>query len=277
MRLENRKASQQLEALDLRLSTAEASAEATKATAVDQEKRAKAETRDEEKKRRDVEANLSRANEELGRLAKRLGGKRAIREFLEARGLSGETEFAIALGGLLLSRIEDLIDTTEIANPESFAQMLDQRLVLVHESIAKDVDPSSVIIQVPEDRCEIAGGSDVRATFHRLAQTCAAKKVVAVTIVGGSPAYRKQLESMAKASGDQLKLNLVSGTQRRATRRIESDLRSSDLVVIWGSTRLDHSVSEPYMRGPKKPLVVQHRGISGMLERLVIAVEKLKG
>ena len=127
-------------------------------------------------------------------------------------------------------------------------------------------DTNTVVVYVPRGRCEVSGGSDVQANFHGFVQACLDQEVRKVTIVGGSPAYRKQLKLLAGAHDDAPKLNLVSGTRRREKRRAEADMRASDVVVLWGGTELDHSVTSVYTGGAARLVRVAHRGIARMLQ-----------
>ncbi|WP_428266371.1 hypothetical protein [Haliangium sp.] len=195
----------------------------------------------------------------------------ALRELLAARGLANQDEMIDALVGLLSVRPAELLDTVEVANPEALSRMLDQRLALVHDPDGGYLGDACVAVQVPAERCEITGGSDIRAAFHRLVM--AGRGCRPITIVGGSPAYRRQLEHLAESEPGALALNLVSGTQRRTRRKAEADMRKSELIVIWGATELDHSVSGVYSSGPAPILRVPHRGISRMLEHVAAWLE----
>ena len=127
-------------------------------------------------------------------------------------------------------------------------------------------DKNMVVVPVSKDRCEICSGSDIAASFHGFVQACVDRDVRRATIVGGSPAYRRKLQGLADDDEQAPKLNLVSGTRKREKRRAASDMRSSDVVVIWGGTELDHSVSEVYRGKDARIVRVAHRGIARMLQ-----------
>lgn len=192
----------------------------------------------------------------------------SLREVLIRRGLADTSEMVAALQGLLAQRPEDLLDAIDLTSPAPVVHLLDQSLALVHDPAGYTLGDASVVVRVPPERCEITGGSDIRASFHHLLTACEHAGVSALTVVGGSPAYRQQLATLAAPHRPTLRLNLVSGTRRREKRRAEADMRKSDLVVIWSATELDHSVSALYS-GDSAPIVhVPHRGISRMLDHV---------
>jgi hypothetical protein len=207
---------------------------------------------------------------ELAAATRGLAEHVGLRAVLRARGLVDAQEWAAALTGLLRQRGGELLAALELTSAAALAELLDRRIVLVDGALAAELeaDQDCVAVAVPPPRCEVTGGSDVRAAYYRLVEACHAARVTRITIVGGSPAYRKQLKGLAAPHRDTLRLEVVSGTRRRVRHRVEADLRSSDLIVLWGATLLDHSVSGGYTGSGTPTLMVPHRGISGMLARL---------
>lgn len=213
--------------------------------------------------------------QELDQARKAARQRAALRDVLMARGLADEDEALAVLRDLLATRPHELLQAIELADAGPLARLLDQRVALVAHDLKVDMGPECVLVRVSPERCEIAGGSDIRAGFRRLVDACRRARVSQVTIVGGSPAYRRELKRLAGPHGRELKLNLVSGTKRREKKRAEADLRTSDLVVIWGSTELDHSVSAVYTRSASdKLLTVHYRGISRMLSVVADYLDK---
>lgn len=200
-----------------------------------------------------------------------------LQTVLEDRGLVDVNEMILALSGLLSKRPQELLDAVALADPKPLATLLEQRVALVHDDGGANLT-ASVIVRVPPDRCEITGGSDIRGAFRRLLDACqTAAEMHEITIVGGSPAYRQQLKELAEPHRAALRLNLVSGTRRRTRRRAVADMRKSDLVVIWGATELDHSVSAVYTGEGAPILRVPHRGISRMLDQVAESVRGHRG
>jgi multidrug efflux pump subunit AcrA (membrane-fusion protein) len=218
--------------------------------------------------RRGLAEQARRLRATLTEYEARTAERLSLREVLSRRGLADTGEMVEALQGMLAQRPEDLLDAIDLTSPAQLVQLLDQSLALVHDPSGYTLGDASVIVRVPPERCEITGGSDIRASFHHLLTACEHAGVSALTVVGGSPAYRQQLATLAAPHRPTLRLNLVSGTRRREKRRAEADMRKSDLVVIWSATELDHSVSALYS-GDSAPIVhVPHRGISRMLDHV---------
>jgi hypothetical protein len=202
----------------------------------------------------------------------RLAGNAAPRigDLLRARGCEDDREAAAALRALLEVCPAPSLAALAAADPGAAERLLEDRLVLLGPGVEL-ADPEGVaVLRVPPARCEVTGGSDIQAAFVEFVRACRSRRLHVVTVVGGSPAYRKQLRALAAAVPDAPKLRLVSGSERRPGWRAEADLRGSDLVVVWGATELDHAVSEAYHSSGGRVLRVAHRGIARML-RLVAA------
>lgn len=218
--------------------------------------------------RRNLADQSRRLREELGQHEQDRARHVSLRAVLEERGLVDDTEMVAVLEGLLAQHAHELLDAVELTSRDRLIHLLDQRVALVHDPARCELGQSCVVVRVPPERCELTGGSDIRAAFRRLVAACQHAGAGYLTIVGGSPAYRRQLDALAEPHRPTLRLNLVSGTKRRERRRAEADMRKSDLVVIWGATELDHSVSGLYTGDAAPILRVPHRGISRMLERV---------
>lgn len=203
-----------------------------------------------------------------------LQARSSVAQVLEDRGCASDFEMLEVLNGLLLQRPREFLEALVLADAQSLAKVLVDRVAFVCRDVEFTADANTVVVHVPKARCEISGGSDTRATFHGFVQACVDRDVRKVTIVGGSPAYRRQLKALADEHDEAPSLNLVSGTRRREKRRAEADLRGSDLVVLWGGSELDHSVTSSYRGGPAQLVRASHRGISGMLAQARSALRK---
>jgi hypothetical protein len=223
--------------------------------------------------RRGLAEQTRRLRASLAEQERRAAEHVPLREVLTRRGLLDTGEMIAALQGLLSQRAPELLDAIELTTAAPLMHVLDQHLALVHDPTGHTLGDATVIVRVPPERCEITGGSDIRASFHRLVTACERVGVGALTVVGGSPAYRQQLDTLAAPHRPALRLNLVSGTRRRERRRAEADMRKSDVVVIWSATELDHSVSALYTAGSTPTLHVPHRGISRMLDHVAAWLE----
>jgi hypothetical protein len=218
--------------------------------------------------RRGLSEQARRLRATLAEHERRTAEHVSLREVLTRRGLVDTREMVEALQGLLAQRAAELLDAIELTSPAPLMHVLDQGLALIHDPRGHTLGDATVVVRVPPERCEITGGSDIRASFRHLVTACERAGVGTLTVVGGSPAYRQQLDTLAAPHRPALRLNLVSGTRRREKRRAEADMRKSDVVVIWSATELDHSVSALYISGSAPTLHVPHRGISRMLDHV---------
>jgi hypothetical protein len=192
--------------------------------------------------------------------------RQSVAQVLMDRGCADDLEMMQVLNGLLLQRPREFLEALVLAHPQELTTVLVERVAFVSRDVEFAPDANTVVVYVKKDRCEISGGSDVQANFHGFVQACLDQEVTKITIVGGSPAYRKQLKLLAQGHDDAPTLNLVSGTRRREKRRAEADMRGSEAVVLWGGSELDHSVTSVYSGRSTRLIRVAHRGIARMLQ-----------
>lgn len=191
-----------------------------------------------------------------------------LREVLEKRGLRGDAELHAVLEGFARGKTAELLSLLSVSDVDAAAKLFDRRIVLAGPHVA--ATPSGcVAVRVDEERCELQGAGDLRAAWAGVLGAARRAGLKQVTIVGGSPAYRDELRDLC-AHGDSLRVRLVDGATRRPKHRAEADRRASDLVVIWGATELDHSVSAGY---EDDALRIPNRGLVGMLRALAEQIE----
>ena len=207
-------------------------------------------------------ASLQRA---LGSLqAEEVPASRSLGEALRQRGLLGEDEAARLLRGLLdQRRIGPLLQALEVTDPEAFDAYLEERLVLLGGCEACPEAGGRVVIEVPKARCEICEGGDIRRIARGFVDQLLLQGIRSVVIVGGSPRYHRQLRELVQHR--QITLHLIPGNVRRTLLQAKADEDRAQLVILWGATLLDHSVSDLYGRGPARLLRIAHRGIGRML------------
>ncbi len=163
-----------------------------------------------------------------------------------------------------LAEADRLAGLLSLDDPRLAAAWLDRHLALCCE---RCTPPGVAILRVPAARCELCEGSDTQAAAAELREACQRARIKRLLIVGGSPAYRKQIERLFPRGGS-LKVELVAGDRARTADEARRDQRTADLVVLWGGTLLDHSVSGLYAEG--NVCTVAHRGIGGMMLRLAV-------
>jgi hypothetical protein len=247
---------------------AAARAEKTQQTLIDERAEWQRERAEWQRERARYEEKSRQLRHTLAEAEKAAQRHTRLADLLRERGCASRDEAIEVLRGLMDRRPDELIDGIELTASEPLARILDERVAFVARDLDVDLGAECVIVRVPAERCEITGGSDIQAGFRQFLDACRLSGVRRLTIVGGSPAYRRELDELATPHAKELKLNLVSGTKRRERKRAEADKRTSDIVVIWGATELDHSVSAVYTQGAGNILTVRHRGISRMLSQV---------
>ncbi len=190
----------------------------------------------------------------------------SLRQVLAERGIDDDAEATDAVLAVLGRDPAGLLDALMV--PPALAASLSDQLVLVCDRPECQPPDSAVVLRVPASRCEVCGGSDIRAAFEALRRSSRVAGVTRLVIVGGSPAYRTQLRELSR--GTDLKLDLVSGRRKPGRRRARNDV---ERVVIWGSTILDHGTTAAYDHLGDRLIRVTHRGISGMLHAVARALD----
>ena len=108
---------------------------------------------------------------------------------------------------------------------------------------------------------------------HLLAEVAEALNALGcrnLLLVGGSPRYERELSKVAPPS---LSLRFVDGKRKRDERAHQKHKAWADLIVIWGSTILDHAVSQHFVNGRDGWVItVPGRGIEAMLRDVLCAL-----
>lgn len=119
--------------------------------------------------------------------------------------------------------------------------------------------PREIVSAAAQHHCEICSGSINQSAVDDMAEAARRAGVSRICVVGGSPAAREELR---RALGDRLEFRGVDGTLSHTRAQAQDNARWAGLVVIWGSTELDHRVSTLY-RGPNV-VVAPKRGVADL-------------
>jgi hypothetical protein len=179
---------------------------------------------------------------------------------------------------------EAALDAAGLSNPwldiipssraDAVARLVEEMFLLVCprpecRAEAAGIGDGRTVVPASEPRhCAFCGGSGNERAVRRMIEACRARGWRRLCVVGGSPHARTALEALV---GRDLELKLVDGTVARSRGQADSDLGWADVVVVWGSTQLDHRVSILY----KGPNVVQmaRRSIGEVAREVVRAAE----
>ena len=119
---------------------------------------------------------------------------------------------------------------------------------------------------VPTD-CSVCGGAANEPAIAAAIAALLQHDLHRVVVVGGSPATHEELSALV---GDQIELRLISGTDRRSHQDAKHDLDWADVVVVWGSTQLDHKTSRLYTTVHAPHVVTcAKRGIASLAETIL--------
>ena len=118
------------------------------------------------------------------------------------------------------------------------------------------------------DRCVVCDGSANRRGALVFERACARARFRRVIFVGGSPDIHRELPLLL---GGVLDVRVVDGTVARPGRDVQREVDGCDVVVLLGSTEINHTVSATWA-GPKT-VATQSRGISAFLLEAAEKVE----
>lgn len=185
---------------------------------------------------------------------------------LTARGLPTSVH-ADALSALLQTHPDATLGALDGTDPDALPRLVDQRLVATcGEGWCGDVDESAAFVIVAPADCELCGGRQGGAALTRLQTVCAARGIHRIVVVGGSPNTRTALRDLA-ADGP-LRIETVDGTSKPAARKVKRLERTTDLVVIWAGTILDHATTAAFQAVDRPTETIPYRGVARMLEVL---------
>jgi hypothetical protein len=127
----------------------------------------------------------------------------------------------------------------------------------------------TIVRAVRTTSCRVCAGSANRRALVEAEEAMARAGIDRVVVVGGGTGSRQELAAL---KADAWELRLVEGTGRRTLDQAVADARWADLVVIWGSTPLDHKVSGLYVQEVPGPRCLQtaKRGLAAMLREVAV-------
>ncbi len=124
-------------------------------------------------------------------------------------------------------------------------------------------------------RCAVCQGSANRRAMTEAAALFARHGIRRIVVVGGSPSVR---EDLLRLKPEGWELRLIDGTERRTLDLARADVRWADLILVWGSSELDHKVSEHYTREADRQRLVTatRRGVAALLEAAMLHLSRRK-
>ena len=122
--------------------------------------------------------------------------------------------------------------------------------------------PTARPVETEANSCAICGGSENTRAAVRLAASARGHRRPRLVVVGGSPEARTQLVELTRGVAE---LRLVDGLGRATEDHARTDIAWADVVLVWGSTQLDHKVSNHYAKAANA-ITAPKRGVAALLD-----------
>ena len=120
---------------------------------------------------------------------------------------------------------------------------------------------------VDQAHCTICGDSKDRSSLEAMASALVASNVSKVLVVGGTEAKGREIRAKSPPG---IEWRFVDGTKSKDDRYFRPARRWADIIVIWGSTVLDHRVSSHFeAKGDARVITVTRRSIGALAEAVV--------
>lgn len=120
---------------------------------------------------------------------------------------------------------------------------------------------------VEKSSCMICGGSNDRRALEKMASTMVAAGMSRVLVVGGTDAKCREI---LKKSPCEVQWRFVDGKKSRDDRYFRHNREWAEVIIIWGSTVLDHRVSAHFDRkGDHRVITVTRRSIGALAHEVV--------
>jgi hypothetical protein len=106
-----------------------------------------------------------------------------------------------------------------------------------------EANGQTIVPAATQADCAVCGGSANARAVDRMVAAWGNAGLRRLCVVGGSPNSRTELEALV---GGRLELRLVVGVGSHNSAAAKVNLAWADRVAVWGTTQLDHSVSDLY-------------------------------
>ena len=131
-------------------------------------------------------------------------------------------------------------------------------------------------LQVEIKKCEFCNGSKQNKLLAKMAKDLFDQNLLEILVVGGSPQSASTLNRVLKNCN--INIKVIEGTKRTNSKTAKLLCRTADVVVIWGATQLDHTVSQVFSAAtePNKKVPVARPGIKALVEAMNIHLDNLR-
>jgi hypothetical protein len=215
-------------------------------------------------------------NASAGQAARRTDGAVPIRDLLRDAGYDTAEAEQAARRVLDAERITrpGKSAIASYKKPQALAALAKAFVIVCGEG-CRQLAPRDRVPLLSRARCEICGKSNNRRAMLTAARAMRDGGIKRLLVVGGEG---EQHRALAAAFGEEgIAVQGVDGTSAsHSMKDAQANMRRADLLVIWGSTRLRHAVSNLYT-SPKMPRVrtlqVQRRSIEALCGEIVRSLQ----
>lgn len=148
-------------------------------------------------------------------------------DLFQERGVRGRDEAERALAGLAAGRIlHDHLGELEVASPERWRALLQQRIVLTAGD-ASEILPSTVVgVTVARERAELGSSADIQRAVRRAGELLMLNGLRRVLVIGGRPLW---LRLFFEGIDSRLELRTVPNAT------VLTGVEAPQAVIVWGS------------------------------------------
>lgn len=117
---------------------------------------------------------------------------------------------------------------------------------------------------VEQPACSICQGSPDASALRRMAEALRAAGLSKVLVVGGSDNKHQEIP---RKSPDGIDWRFIDGKKAKPDRLFRPDREWAEIIVLWGSTELDHRVSDHFpAKGDDRVITAARRGITALAD-----------
>jgi hypothetical protein len=137
-------------------------------------------------------------------------------------------------------------------------------------SLAEQPNDDRISVLVERHACEICEGSVNKTTLEEMGHALLDAGLSRVVVVGGTNAIFSQIRGMSPQG---VQWRFVDGTRRVGAKAAASDLAWADVILIWATTPLPHTVSGLYSQD-SRTITVRSRGIAALAREATIFAQR---
>lgn len=132
---------------------------------------------------------------------------------------------------------------------------------------AKSKEARRRTLLVKRTRCMICGGSNDRHALEEMASSAAVSNVSKILVVGGTSTKHREIREKSPSG---VEWRFVDGKKSKDDRYFRHNRRWAEIIVIWGSTELDHKVSNHFDgKGDSRVITVSRRSIGALADGVI--------